>query len=59
MNGLLKFDVFVEQHRNQLGASGVPQLFWEALHQKLSLGVCQECCFITDIFLLNLSNYVM
>ena len=35
MNGVDEFQVFVQQHRNQLEAGGVPQLYWNTLFHKV------------------------
>ena len=37
MNGLDAFQVFVQQHRNQLEAGGVPQLYWNSLFHKAGI----------------------
>lgn len=46
MNGVDKFERFVQLHRNQLQTSVVPEHFWKTLHEKLSHGVWVRLYFI-------------
>ena len=51
VNGLNDHKVFVQQHKNQLEESGVPEHLWATLHNKLKHGVSTFCHSTLVIFI--------